>query len=341
MQYEIKDFFLEFKTPFAIAHGTRTGTDVVLLTITHDGISTIGEASLPPYLPGTKESVRKFIDDFFEVNTDLPENIHSSINLLHTFAAGNTAAKACMEIALWNWYAAKAKMPLWKLLGLNNHPLPDCTYTLGMGSEEEIQSKISDSREFKILKVKLGSGDMEYDKQMISTIRKYTNKSLCVDANQGWKQKEDALSMISWLSERNVKLIEQPLPKNAAADQLWLFERSPLPLFADESVQGPEDIDAVSKLFHGINIKLMKCGGISKAMQMIQMARKLKLQVMIGSMSETGCAIMAAAQLSSLADIVDLDGPMLTKNNPFDVVRYVEGKVMLDDWDDQFNIHNS
>ena len=331
MQYTVKDFFLEFKTPFAIAHGTRTGTDIVLLTITHDGISATGEASLPPYLPETKESVRRFIDDFFQVHTNLSEDIPSSINTLHSFAAGHTAAKACMEIAFWNWHAAKAKMPLWKLLGLNNQPLPDCTYTLGMGSEEEIPSKISDSREFKILKVKLGSGDMEYDKQMISTIRKYTGKPICVDANQGWTQKEDALNMISWLSERNVKLIEQPLPKSAVADQKWLFERSPLPLFADESVQGPEDVDNISKMFHGINIKLMKCGGISKALEMIKLVRKLKLQVMIGSMSETGCAIMAAAQLSSLADLVDLDGPMLTKNNPFDVVKYVEGKVMLND----------
>ncbi len=331
MHYNIKDFFLEFKTPFAIAHGTRTGTDIVLLTITHEGISATGEASLPPYLPETKESVRKFMEEFFDRHTDLPEDIHSSINTLHSFATGNTAAKACIEIALWNWFASKAKIPLWKLLGLNNHPLPDCTYTLGMGSEEEIQAKITDSREFKILKVKLGSGDMEYDRKTINTIRRCTDKPLCVDANQGWKNKEEALEMIGWLSHQNVKFVEQPLPKEAAADQLWLFKRSQLPLFADESVQGPEDVAGINNMFHGINIKLMKCGGISKAMEMIQLARKFQLQVMIGSMSETGCAIAAAASLSSLADIVDLDGPMLTTNNPYDTVRYVDGKVILND----------
>ena len=135
--------------------------------------------------------------------------------------------------------------------------------------------------------------------------------------------------MIEWLSIRNVLLVEQPLDKNKLEDTAWLYERSPLPLFADESVQRYNDIDFVKDCFHGINIKLMKCTGMYEAYKMIQHARSLQLKVLIGCMSETSCAISAAAQLSPLADFADLDGCLLMKNDLFTGIEFIAGKITL------------
>ncbi len=215
---------------------------------------------------------------------------------------------------------------MWQLLRLKNNPLPPCTFTIGMGDKKSLHQKVEEAKDFSILKVKLGG---ENDKEIISSIREVTNKPLCVDVNQGWKDKQFALDMIHWLHEQNIIFVEQPLPKNNFDDSLWLHEKSPLPLIADEAVQVPEDVVKIKDAFDGVNMKLMKCGGISEGIKLIAEARKHNLKVLIGSMSESGCAIAAAASLSSLADYTDLDGPLLTKNNPFDIVRYVDGSVHL------------
>lgn len=327
MQITITNFFLEFKTPFSIAHGTRSGTDLVFLKLEFENIVAFGEASLPPYLPETQESVHKFINSFFKVNSSLSQGLDSLLNELKNFADGNFAAKACVDIALHNWFAQKAGMPLWKMMGLKNAPLPLCTFTIGMDDVAGIRAKVEDATDFKLLKIKLGGN---HDREIITAIREVTDKPLCVDVNQGWKDKNFALEMIHWLKEQNIIFVEQPLPKNNFDDSLWLHEKSPLPLIADESVQVPEDVVKIKDAFDGVNMKLMKCGGISEGIKLIAEAKKHNLKVLIGSMSESGCAISAAASLSSLADYTDLDGPLLTKNNPFDVVRYFDGRVVLD-----------
>ncbi|MBL0341454.1 MAG: dipeptide epimerase [Bacteroidetes bacterium] len=296
MLYTITPFFLEFKTPFSIAHGTRNGTDLVFLEIIQDGIVAHGEASLPPYLPETSETVQAFIDAFFMQHPDELANLSLSLQQLHSFQQGSFAAKACVDIAFHNWFAKKEGIGVWQLLGLKNHPLPPCTFTIGMGDKESLHQKVKDGNDFSILKVKLGG---ENDKQIISSIREVTQKPLCVDVNQGWKDKMFALDMIHWLKEQNIIFIEQPLPKNNYDDSLWLHEMSPLPLIADESIQQPTDVVKIKDAFDGVNMKLMKCGGISEGLKLITEARKYNLKVLIGSMSESGCAITAAAQLSS------------------------------------------
>jgi len=325
MTYDLTTFILEFKTPFSIAHGTRTGTDIVILKIASDNIVAWGEASLPPYLTETPQSVNTFINSFLNSEKSLLSDLPSALHNLHKHDSGNYAAKACVDIALHNWYAQKEGLAVYKLLGLKNSPLPYCSFTIGMGDDEMLRKKVEEAEPFKIIKVKLGGDD---DYKIIESIRKYSAKPLCVDVNQGWKSKEFALEMIEWLSDKNVLFVEQPLSKFNIHDQQWLYEKSPLPLYADESVQVPDDIVKVKDSFDGINIKLMKCGGLSEAMKMIELARSYNLKVMIGSMSETGCAINAAAQLSSMADYTDLDGPLLTLNNPFKIVNYVDGKII-------------
>ncbi|CAG0974282.1 partial L-Ala-D/L-Glu epimerase, partial [Anaerolineae bacterium] len=179
---------------------------------------------------------------------------------------------------------------------------------------------------YKVLKVKLGR---DTDKMMITTIREVTDKPISVDVNQGWKDKSFALAMIEWLATKNILFVEQPMPKEQVDDIAWLRERSPLPLIGDESVQRLPDVRKAWGVYDGVNIKLMKCTGMREAHKMITLARALDMKVMIGCMTETSCAISAAAQLSPLVDWADLDGAVLIKNDLFDGATIVDGKVTL------------
>jgi L-alanine-DL-glutamate epimerase-like enolase superfamily enzyme len=181
-------------------------------------------------------------------------------------------------------------------------------------------------QDFNILKVKLGTAD---DKILVETIREITDKPLFVDANAGWNKREEVLDLIYWLQSKNTILIEQPMAKENLEDHAWLRERSPLPIFADESFQRLADLELVKNSFHGINIKLMKCTGLREARKIIVKARELQLKIMLGCMSETSCAIMSAAQIAPLVDFVDLDSTWLTTNNPFEMPLLRGGKIVI------------
>jgi L-alanine-DL-glutamate epimerase-like enolase superfamily enzyme len=181
---------------------------------------------------------------------------------------------------------------------------------------------------YKVLKVKLGAGD---DKIMINTIRSVSDKPICVDVNQGWKDKGYALEMANWLKEKNVLFLEQPMPKEQVDDIAWLTERSPMPVIADEALQTIRDLFKMKGVYSGINIKLMKCGGMNAAWKMAQSALAMEMKVMIGCMTETSCAISAAAQLSPIATWADLDGNLLISNDCYEGVTIVNGKITLPD----------
>ena len=166
---------------------------------------------------------------------------------------------------------------------------------------------------------------------MIETIRSVTDLTLAVDANQGWTDRFKALDMMYWLRDHGVVMVEQPLPVNRVDDQAWLNERSPLPLFADESIQRLTDVPRMKDLFSGINIKLMKCTGMREAHKMVDLARGLGMKVMLGCMTETSCGISAAAQLSPAVDFADLDGNLLISNDIFEGVGLSDGKLVLTD----------
>jgi L-alanine-DL-glutamate epimerase-like enolase superfamily enzyme len=164
---------------------------------------------------------------------------------------------------------------------------------------------------------------------MVEVIRSMTSKPLCVDVNQGWKDRARALEMSHWLKEKGVLFLEQPMPKEMKDDIAWLTQNSPLPVIGDEAVQNVNDILNNRDVYSGINIKLMKCGGLNAAMKMINVARAFGMKVMIGCMTETSCAVTAAAQLSPLADWCDLDGNLLISNDPFDGLKITNGKITL------------
>ncbi len=317
-----------FKRPFKIAHGVRTSTDIVLTQLEHEGIIGFGEASLPPYLSENQETVSAFLNRasiFLETQSN-PFDIENILKEIDCIAPNNTAAKASIDIALHDLVGKLKNKPCWQLFNCDKNNTPNSSYTLGLDEPEIIKQKIIEGDEFKILKVKLNG---EKDKQIIETIRSVTNKPIAIDVNQGWKNKYVALEMIEWLSNKNVLFIEQPLPKENLDDAHWLYEKSPLPIFADEAIQRLVDIEKIKNCYHGINIKLMKCTGMNEAYKMIQHARTLNFKILIGCMTETSCAISAAAQLSPLVDYADLDGPLLIKNNFFDGIQFINGKVTL------------
>lgn len=329
MELDFTPFTLHFKTPFAISSGVRSSTDTIIVKITSGNIIAYGEASLPPYLEEDVYSVsqfilkaKKYLKNIHDI-TLLPEIIAS----LDQLAPKHHAAKSAIDIALHDLFGKVNQAPLYKMWGLEFKDCPPPFFTIGVSiKEDELKSKIEAAKKFKLLKVKV---DGENDRRIISSIRKMTDKAIVIDANQGWKDKQQALDLLHWMKEQNVLFVEQPFQKNNMSDQVWIKEQSPLPLFADESLQRLSDLDIVKNHFHGINIKLTKCTGLLEAKKIIAEARKENLQIMIGCMSESSCAISAAAHLAPLCDYADLDGAFLIKNDPFEGTHIEKGIIEI------------
>lgn len=253
----------------------------------------------------------------------------SIMQVVNALAPGNHAAKASIDIALHDLYGKLHCQPLWQMWDIDSTATPCTSYTIGYDASDSIvQLKVREADWAKILKVKLGREEAE-DKRMIRLIRSISNKPIYVDANQGWPTKEHALKMCQWLAEQGVVLIEQPMPKLMNEEHAWLCERVELPIIADEACQTYADVAGLQPYYDGINIKLMKCGGVAEARKMIALARELGMQVMIGCMTETSAGISAATTLSPLVDYADLDGHVLLANDPYDGIQLVDGKLTL------------
>lgn len=327
MKLSWRPYNLQLKYPFTISSYSRTTTPVVLVELKYGEIVGYGEASLPQYLGETQETVIKFLSQVdFSLFKD-PTQIETILAYVDSIALGNTAAKAAIDIALHDLVGKLLNKSWSDIWSLDRSNTPNSTYTIGIDSDEVVTQKVNEVKdEFKILKVKLGSKD---DKHIIKTIRSTTHLPLAIDANQAWADRSKALDMIYWLKEHGVVLVEQPMPKSDLDNTAWLTENSPLPIFADESVQRLADLDRLKGVFSGINIKLMKCTGLHEAWKMIQQAPKLGFDVMLGCMTETSCAISAAAQLSPAVKFADLDGAMLITNDCFDGMKIKSGKIVL------------
>lgn len=315
---------------FTIANSSRTTTPIVLTEITWDGYTGYGEAALPPYLGETQASVNDFLKKVDLSRFKDPFCIEEIMDYVDSLTTNNTAAKAAVDIALHDLVGKIFGQPWWKIWGFNPVNTPDTTFTVGLDTEEVVRQKTLEAAPYNIIKVKLGR-DEATDKMMVNTIRSVTDKTICVDANQGWKDKHYALDMINWLNERNVNMIEQPMPKLWLDEAAWVTERSPLPIIADESCQRLTDVPKLKGAFTGINIKLMKCTGLREAREMISLAESLNLKLMIGCMTETSCAISAGAQLAPKMEWADLDGNLLIANDVFKGMTIVNGKITLND----------
>ncbi len=328
MILHFKPYELKLRHAFTIAEGSRTTTPVMLVEITYEGLTGYGEASMPPYLPENHATASAFLSKVDLSAFKDPLQTEEIWQYLQQLAPGNFAAKASVDIAMHDLVGKMKGLPWYRIWELDPQHTPNTSFTIGMDETEVVREKTREAAPYKILKVKLGLGK---DREMIEAVRSVTGKPLCVDVNQGWTDRQKALDMIHWLKEQGVVFVEQPMNKANLDDAAWLTERSPLPIMADEAFQTIEDLKKINGAFSGINIKLMKCGGMLPAYKIIQSARALGLKIMIGCMTETSCAVSAAAQLSPLAGWADLDGNLLISNDPFSGIRIVDGKITLND----------
>lgn len=327
MKLSFEPYELKLKHVFTVSSFSRSTTPDVQVRIDYDGYTGYGEASMPPYLGQSVESVCTFLKKVNLEQFPDPFCMDDILTYIDSLSPGDSAAKAAVDIALHDLVGKIIGAPWHRMLGLNPLKTPDTTYTIGIDTDEMVKLKTREvAGQFKILKVKLGT---ERDREMIRAIREVSDLPIAVDVNQGWKNKKKALDEIFWLKEQGIVMVEQPMPKEMIDANAWLTERSPLPTFADEAIQRLKDIPAIKGAYTGINVKLMKCTGMREAWKMMNYARAEGMKVMIGCMTETSCAIAAAAQLSPAVDFADLDGNLLIANDIFRGTTVVDGKITL------------
>jgi L-Ala-D/L-Glu epimerase len=307
-----RSFRLLFRYPFAIAHGVRDGTDAVFVKLSIGDHFGYGEATLPPYLEDSVETVERFLDSTVLTNQSWENHPDVLANYINNLIPGNYPAKAALNMAHWQLFLSlyPAENPF-----LTDRSRIAHTFTLGIDSRDLMKEKIDFalSEGFSFFKLKLNGSD---DIRIIRDYIELCDHPFAVDANQSWKEGSLLDEVLDVLNKNNCVLIEQPFAKDSIQSNVLLHNLTDIPLIADESCQTIKDIGPLSEYFDGINIKLQKCGGISAASKMIDEARKHNLKVLIGCMSESSVGCNAAELLAPLCDWADLDGPWLIKNDP-------------------------
>jgi L-Ala-D/L-Glu epimerase len=334
MRIEVETFTVNKRFPLTISRGTTAQTTNVWVKIFQDGIEGWGEAS--PFGVGNHRQSTEIIKSTLLKIAPLLETFSpiqsQEIEQVLIRAKLPTAAHAALDIAMHDWLGKRLGLPLWQMWGLNIKAIVPISVTIGINSPEDAKKRVRDWLEFtdvKILKVKLGSPDgIEADRKMLIGVREEApHPELYVDANGGWNL-EDSIEMCNWLADLGVKYVEQPLPRGQEINLAQLKEKSPLPIFVDESCFCAADIPQLANSVDGINIKLMKSGGLSEAMRMVHTARSHSLQVMFGCYSDSSLANTAAIQLAPLADYLDLDSHLNLIDDPFTGAWLQEGKIL-------------
>ena len=301
--------------------------DTLHVRFIRDGITGRGEgAPIVRYqenATGARQAVESVRDLVVAADPWQFEKLHTEIAQR---LSGQYAAQAALDIAVMDWVGQKLGIPLYRYFGLDPSDTPITTFSIGIDTPEITRQKVREAEAFPVLKIKVG---LDTDEATIAAVRSVTNKPLRVDANEGWKDKEEAVRKINWLATQGVEFVEQPMPAQMLEETRWVHERVHLPLIADESCQRPSDIPKLVGIFDGVNVKLDKSGGMLVAFEMLQMARALGLRTMLGCMVSSSVSVTAAAHLSPGINYADLDGNLLIANDPFVGVQVKEGKLLL------------
>jgi L-alanine-DL-glutamate epimerase-like enolase superfamily enzyme len=309
---------LNFKYPFRIAHTERTGTDNVYILLTQGTHQAWGESVFIPYYTETLDTFKALL-----AGSILPENTETIGNYIAGLKAQFPGSYFCiggLDIALHNLRASVTGQTIAQQYGLSGE-VKETSYTLGIASDEEMEQKFNDRSDMHYYKLKVNQAEIGH---IVQTFQRLTSKPFTIDANQGFTDRKLALEWSYKLADLGVQYLEQPFDKEDLESHLWLKKQSPIPIIADESFQNYADLEKVVKYFDGINLKVMKCGGISEGVAALQRAKEMELKSIIGCMSESSVVSNAAKQISSLADWVDLDGPLLLTNDLFAEERSVE-----------------
>ncbi len=326
MQIDLMEYRLQLKHTFRISRDCgRDFVDVAIVRIHHLGFTGYGEASPSKYWGEDIESVKAAFSELNFYKYPELSDYEGIIKNINSTDNPPRSLLAAIEMAILDCVSKSRGQSVRQLLGIPSDRNVRSSFTIGIADLNTIELKVQEAAKFPILKVKLGADN---DIQIIEKIRSQTNKTIRVDANEGWT-KEEAVKKINWLENQNVEFVEQPLLASQNENMAWVKARVNLPLFADESVKNSSDIPALVNFFDGINIKLMKCGGILEALSMIQSAKQSGMKVMAGCMTESSLAISAGAQFLPLLDFADLDGFELISNDPFTGLTMTDGYISI------------
>lgn len=327
MKVSCKQFQLPFRHPFTISKGTKTHQPTFIVELEHFGFRGYGEAPAITYynistdqMVADLQAKKQFVEKFAFSD---PERYW---HYLHHLFPQNPFLVCALDMAGWDLFGKIKRKPLHALWNLDPAASPVTDYTIGIDSTEKMLQKMKELP-WPVYKIKAGQ---EQDLEILRELRRHTEAPFRVDANAAWSV-EQALRIIPQLVELNVQLVEQPLAKDNWEGMKILYAMSPLPLFADEACVSEAEVDRCAGHFHGINIKLTKCSGITPARRMIKRARELNLQVMIGCMNESSIGSAAIAHLAPLVDMIDMDGPLLLAEDLAEGLQYEAGNIRISD----------
>ncbi len=331
MQISIEIFTVNKRFPLTISRGTTAQTTNIWVKVSQDGIEGWGEAS--PFSLGNHSQSTEMLQIELQQVAPILSNYHplQRQQIQQVLQSYPSSAQAAIDMALHDWLGKQVNLPLWQLWGLDCDRIVPTSVTIGINSPEKAQARTIDwlqLLDIKVLKIKLGStAGIEADKAMLLAVQEVApTQELFVDANGGWSL-EDAVTMCAWLGEGGIKYVEQPLPRGEENKLLELKKRSPLPIFVDESCLKCADIPLLANSVAGINIKLMKAGGLSEALRMVHTAKAYGLQIMFGCYSDSTLANTAAVHLSPLADYLDLDSHLNLTDDPFSGAIMQQGRL--------------
>ena len=327
LHIDARPFDLTLTTPFRISRGVQNTSPNVVVQINYDDYTGYGEAAPDEYYGENQQTVLACMSAFAGNLGDDPFVIEDIMRRLDKIIRLNPSAKAAVDMALYDVVGKILHVPVYKLLGLNPKHTPHTSFTIGIDTPAEMAKKALLAKDYPILKIKVGT---RHDLDIIKAIRDVTNAVIRVDANTAWTPKE-AIKMINELAAYAIEFVEQPTVAHDFSGLKLIRDNVAVPIIADESCVTVEDIPRLVDCVDGINIKLMKCGGIGHALKMIHVARAHNLRVMIGCMIESSLAITAAAHLTPLVDYADLDGHLLISDDPYVGVTVDKGKLVLPD----------
>jgi L-alanine-DL-glutamate epimerase-like enolase superfamily enzyme len=301
--------------------------DVLYVRFSSDGLIGMGEGAPIVRYRESAEQARQAVDVLRPLLTGAdPWQFEKVMTQVFRQLPGQFAAKSAIDIALMDWVGKKLGVPLYRLFGFSAEDAPLTTFSIGIDTPEVTREKVREAGPFPILKIKVG---LDTDEETISAVRSVTKKPLRVDANEGWKGKEEAVRKINWLESQGVEFVEQPMPAAMLEETRWVRARVHVPLIADEACVSAATVPQLSNAYDGVNVKLDKCGGIQEAMRTLLVAKSLGMKTMLGCMISSSISVTAAAHLSPLVDYADLDGNLLITNDPYVGVKVQAGRLIL------------
>ena len=315
---------LELHHPFTIARGTQDVSQTVIARLQHGDYVGIGEACPSDFYGETPESVVEALSELAPwIEKGSPVEFRGLLEAAaEEFGPTRRAALSALDLAVHDWFGKRIGHPLYRLWGLDLRDTPPTSFTIGIDTTETMVAKIREASDAQVIKIKLGT---DRDLEIVRALRAETEARLRVDANCAWSVSETVEKSVE-LKALGVEFIEQPLPPDELDAMEEVYAKSALPLIADENCIVAEDVPSLRGRFHGVNIKLIKCGGLLPALNIVSVARSLGMQLMIGCMVDSSVSATAAAHLGPLVDYLDLDGPLLIKNDPYHGLEYIKGR---------------